>query len=263
MYCRQPGLDFTQDVDDVLTEGSINSEASGSPSVKFAGKFAEESDPPSGKKLKTGKLPAAVQLCIMGDGKPRYCRMRFCKEHKAVMDIVYWQADNPHDGEEAVGKQVREAMEDDAVAMDVIAQYEKTMPADASLGKRKKKGAAPRFVHSAQVRKRWGVKVTQRSVEEEKPTEEIEFIATQERKGWPKAEAKAEWKHLVSRAEVADYKGLRGAARYWIEQDSKRQRIVDKFCDTGVDQTGDQIKNIKGQQLDALKIQPCFSGRPQ
>lgn len=207
---------------------------------------------PAAKKAKKA-APQLAQMCIMGDGKPRYCRMRFCQYHKQIMDIAFYQADHPKDGEEACGKEVKKALEDDEVAIEVCRLYEKNMPADSSLGKKQKKGGAPRFVHTAQFRKRFGVRMSKRTVESEKPTEEIEFISNMERKGWPKAEAKAEWKRVSSRAEVADHKGLRGATRYWIELDSVRERVKEIFIDSGVDQTGDLMKGVKGSQLDSMK----------
>lgn len=83
--------------------------------------------------------------------------------------------------------------------------------------------------------------------------DELAFVTHKKNDGWPEPDAKAEWKRLVARAEVADYLGYKGAPRYWIEQDVVRTREKEMFIDIGVDQTSERFKNVNDGQLNALR----------
>ena len=69
---------------------------------------------------------------------------------------------------------------------------------------------------------------------------------------WSREEAEKEWDAQVAHAEIADYKGKKGSARYWLEQDLKRTREEEIFEDGALEETSDQIKNATKDQRTAL-----------
>lgn len=161
---------------------------------------AAESQGAASKKRKTG-MHSGVGLCIMGDNQPRYCRMRVCQWHKSLYDIAMYQAANPQAGETKCDQELKKTMEDDNNCREIIALYEKGVPADVSLGKKKLKGQIPRFCHNALFRKRMGVVVAKTERAREVPMEKGFFIKQKTDAGWSPAEAEQEWKTETRTAE--------------------------------------------------------------
>ena len=248
--------------DEVSVSGqSLNSAASSaepkvSPvkGVKRSHRDDANSTPKPSKKLAAHGL---VGTCIIPNCQgERYCRMRICKHHKTFWDMAMYQATNPKEGESKCDKELRAQLDDDQMCIECIQLYESAIPADATLNpakKRKKKGQAPRFVHQAQFRKRFGIRTSRKVIDAEKPTEKGEFVKIRVDRGWPQDEAQAAWTDAIRGREIADYKGRKGAPRYWLEQDQVRTREREVFEDDGVDESSELLRDATPAQMQALR----------
>ena len=178
---------------------------------------------------------------------------------KPYYDQAIYQAANPSEGETKCDAELKEKMSEDSVLCEIVSLYEKAAPADTTLVGKKKKGpkggksAAPRFVHNAMFKRRYGIVTKKTKVMAQKPTEKGEYIKGKVDKSWSPAEALAEWNREIQGKTTADYKGRQGSARYWLDLDEVRQIEIEEYIDGAVEQFSDVVKNAKESQIVAMK----------
>ena len=114
------------------------------------------------------------------------------------------------------------------------------------------KGKTPRFVHTASFKRKFGVRSSREEINKEIPVEQGKFLKDKIDAMWTRQEAEAEWLAAIASAEVADYKGRHGSARYWLPQDTERTKEKEVFVDGAMEETSDQIKNATKEQRAAL-----------
>ena len=119
-------------------------------------------------------------------------------------------------------------------------------------------------VELGRVEKSFGVPNSRRFVATEEPEEEAEYVGKLKAKGYSAKDAAAAWKEKLVTCEVADYKGLKGSVRLWIEQKPKRTREKELFGETSATQGSDRMKDPKDEVIDAMRSfcnagqVPCF-----
>ena len=209
---------------------------------------------PARKRLKTGKTGKAPEneagavatfvSCLVCEDQ-RYASTRFCYNHKQNVDSMYYQALHPQPPTEPYPHEFKADMKDDDFAAHAVTEWQKSNPA---LKKRGKKA-----LNWAELKKGFGVRNSRRFVATEEPEEEAEYVGKLKAKGYSAKDAAAAWKEKLVTCEVADYKGLKGSVRLWVEQKPKRTREKELFGETSATQGSDRMKDPKDEVIDAMR----------
>ena len=185
----------------------------------------------------------ATVLPCLACTEPRYMRWKWCLEHKACTEAMKVQANSVTPSEIQTYLKM---MENDDTALEAVLDWCKVNPPS-------KKWARKKLINWCAYRSKYGIKQTRREQAQEIPMEEGQHKHWRKECGWGPRDIENEWQEFTQTKEVADYKGVKGSVRLWIEKEVSRLRIKDKYIDSYEEEGSDRLKGPKAEDVDCLR----------